>query len=151
MKKSLLLIAIATAFSLSACGKPDAAHVTKLDKEKEVSFETLEKARETARENAVWNAKLYIAENPRFTDHKVVSHGDSSQTPDCPQGDGWATVSIMKVEGKDIEKYIAKCSTVSGNIGCYLEKDFAKKPYASEEGHCQPVNKVPFPLPKIAK
>jgi hypothetical protein len=94
---------------------------------------------------------MYVAENPRFDNHAVVSHGDSSQTPDCPQGDGWATVSIMKVENKVIEKFVAKCSTVSGTVGCYLEQDFKKKPYANEEGSCQPVGKVPFPLPKIAK
>lgn len=136
--KKLLLIALA-AFALAACGK------------KEVAFDTLEDARAQARANGLWNAKMYVAENPRFDNHSVVSHGDSSQTPDCPQGDGWATVSIMKVEGKVIEKFVAKCSTVSGTVGCYLEADFKKKPYANEEGSCQPTSKVPFPLPKIAK
>jgi hypothetical protein len=132
------LIAIA---SLAACGKKD-----------EVKFDTLEDARSQARANALFNAQAYRAENPRFDEgFKIVSHGDSSQTPDCPQGDGWATVSLMKVENKQVEKYTIKCSTVSPSIGCYIEADFQKKPYASEEGTCQSTNKVPFPLPKIAK
>ena len=29
--------------------------------------------------------------------------------------------------------------------------DFIGKPFAKDEGNCQPVSKVPFPLPKIAK
>lgn len=150
MKKSLLLIALSVAFALSGCAKEEPPKPTnKLAQE--VKFETLEDARNTARENALFNAKLYVAENPRFDDHKVVSHGDSSQSPDCPQGDGWATVSIMKVEGKVVDKWTAKCSTVSGTLGCYLDKDFSKKPFASEEGQCAPNSKVPFPLPKIAK
>lgn len=148
MKKSILLLAIATVLTMSGCAKSP-AESNKL--EKDVAFDTLELARATARENALFNAKLYVAENPRFDDHKVVSHGDSSQSPDCPQGDGWATVSIMKVEGKEIDKWVAKCSTVSGTLGCYLDKDFSKKPFSGDEGQCQPNSKVPFPLPKIAK
>lgn len=118
---------------------------------KEVSFETLEDARSQARANALKNAQAYRAENPRFDTFDIVSHGDSSQTNACPQGDGWATVSIMKVVNKQTEKYTVKCSTVSAAIGCYQDFDFQKKPFAQEEGHCQPLNKVPFPLPKIAK
>ena len=33
----------------------------------------------------------------------------------------------------------------------FSEEDFAKKQYAQDKGHCQPLEKVPFPLPKIAK
>lgn len=138
---SLLAFALCltVSFFTASCGK------------KEVSFETLEDARAQARDNATFNAKAYLAENPRFTDHKVVSHGDSTQSPSCPQGDGWATVSLMKVDGKVIEKYTIKCSTVSVALGCYMDVDFAKKPFSSEENQCQPTNKVPFPLPKVAK
>ena len=50
-----------------------------------------------------------------------------------------------------IDKFKIKCSTVSGALGCFSEEDFAKKQYAQDEGHCQPLEKVPFPLPKIAK
>ena len=134
-----ILIAALAALFLAACGK------------QEVSFSTLEDARAQARANGEYNAQLYRAENPRFTDHKIVSHGDSTQSPDCPQGDGWATNSIMLVNGKEVEKFTVKCSTVSAALGCYLESDFIKKPFAAEEGKCQPTNKVPFPLPKLGK
>ena len=40
----------------------------------------LRTARAQARANGEYNAQLYRAENPRFTDHKIVSHGDSTQT-----------------------------------------------------------------------
>jgi hypothetical protein len=137
--KSAFLLASIIAISLSACSKQD------------VSFSTLEDARATAKANGEYNAQLYRAENPRFNTHKIVSHGDSTQTPDCPQGDGWATNSIMAVNGKEVEKFTVKCSTVSVSLGCYLESDFIKKPFATDDGKCQPVAKVPFPLPKLAK
>lgn len=136
-----IAIALCAALALSACGS----------KEEPVSFATLEDARAQARTNGEYNAQLYRAENPRFTDHKIVSHGDSTQSPDCPQGDGWASNTIMSVNGKQIEKFKVRCSTVSASLGCYLEDDFAKKPFAAEEGRCQPINKVPFPLPKLVK
>ena len=45
----------------------------------------------------------------------------------------------------------AKCSTVSGNTGCLEDADFKTKNFASEDGVCAPLNRVPYPLPKIAK
>jgi hypothetical protein len=154
-KKFSLALAIAAGVAMSACS-PQPAPVTEMRKienpAEKVSFNTLEDARTQARDNALWNAKAYLAENPRFDEgFKVVSHGDSTQDVDCPQGDGWATVSIMKVNGKVVEKYVAKCSTVSGSLGCYLENDFTKKPFSKEENQCQPRGKVPFPIPKIVK
>ena len=62
-----------------------------------------------------------------------------------------ATALAEIVARKTIEKFKVKCSTVSASLGCYLEDDFAKKPFAAEEGRCQPINKVPFPLPKLVK
>lgn len=142
MKTMLFLVAaMAGIVALTACGK----------KEEPVAFATLEDARAQARANGEYNAQLYRAENPRFTDHKIVSHGDSTQSPECPQGDGWTSNTIMSVNGKEVEKFKVKCSTVSASLGCYLDADFAKKPFAAEEGHCQNTNKVPFPLPKLAK
>lgn len=135
----LLATVLVSALLLAACGK------------KEVSFDTLETARNQAKENALFNAQNYRAENPRFTDHKIVAHGDSTQTPECPQGDGWASLTIMSVNGKDVEKYKIKCSTVSANIGCFMETDFLKKPYAAQENRCQPTSSVPFPIPKLVK
>lgn len=141
MQKHAITLAVALGLLIAGCST----------KEPDVSFATLEDARAQGRANAEYNAQLYRAENPRFTDHKIVSHGDSTQAPGCPQGDGWATVSIMQVEGKAVEKFTVKCSTVSQAVGCYLDKDFVKKPYAADEGKCQPVGKVPFPLPKLGK
>jgi hypothetical protein len=135
------ILGLITLATLGACSKSP----------EPVSFATLEDARNQARANGEYNAQLYRAENPRFTDHKIVSHGDSTQSPDCPQGDGWATNSILSVKGKEVEKFTVKCSTVSQALGCYLESDFVKKPFAAEEGKCQPLNKVPFPLPKLGK
>ena len=146
MKRLIISSLIASAFVLVALitggcnSKPEP-----------VSFNTLEDARAQARANGEYNAQLYRAQSPRFTDHKIVAHGDSTQSPDCPQGDGWATNSIMKVDGKNIEKFTLKCSTVSEALGCYLDTDFVKKPFAGDEGKCQPLNKVPFPLPKLGK
>ena len=138
MNKLLAISAIL--LSLSGCGKNT-----------EVSFDTLETARAQAKENALFNAQSYRAENPRFTDHKIVAHGDSTQTTECPQGDGWASLTIMSVNGKEVEKYKIKCSTVSANIGCFMEADFIKKSYARQENSCQPTSSVPFPIPKIVK
>lgn len=142
---SKFLFAAALTAMLVACGKQNEAPDP-------VSFATLEDARAQARSNGEYNAQLYRAENPRFDGRfKIVSHGDSTQSNACPQGDGWASNTIMAVDAKVIEKYKIKCSTVSATLGCYLDEDFAKKSFAAEEGKCQPTSKVPFPLPKLTK
>lgn len=143
MKKTTTLLMLALMVGLTACSKD------------EVSFTTLEDSRSQARENAKVNAIAYAAENPRMQGFDVVGHGDSSQTPTCPQGDGWASLSIMKQmpdqldqRGRPIiEKYKVKCSTVSANLGCYLEDDFKTKPFATKEGKCD--TELPHPLPKV--
>ena len=130
-------ILVAIAIALTACGgKPD------------VSFASLEEAKGTARDNAMWNAQMYRQNNVLLKDHDIVGRGDSSQTNDCPQGDGWATMEFVSQQ-KKVTK--VKCSTVSANTGCLEDADFKSKPWASDDGHCQPTNKVPYPLPKIAK
>lgn len=138
--KTIIIAAIAAA-ALAGCGK---------DK---VAFDTLEDARATGRDNALFNAAAYRAENPRLEGMRIVSHGDSTQTPECPQGDGWASVSFLNVvgegKGKEVEKYTAKCSTVSASLGCYLDKDFMNKPFAKQENRCDA--NLPHPLKKIAK
>lgn len=143
----VLALAIGALGCSFGCGK-----ATDDNKQKDpISFQVLEDARAQAKANGEFNAQLYRADNPRFSDHKIVAHGDSTQSNDCPQGDGWATNTIMSVNGKVVEKFIVKCSTVSISLGCYLESDFVKKPFATEEGKCQPLNRVPFPLPKLSK
>lgn len=114
---------------------------------KEVAFDTLEQARGQARENAMWNAQKYRADSGGvLSDTEIIGRGDSSQMPDCPQGDGWATMDLYR---NKIRVSQLKCSTVSTNIGCLDSGDFKTKSYATEDGKCQPTSKVPFPLPKV--
>lgn len=134
MKKIILLVVMAL---MAACSQKD------------VSFDTLEQARNQARDNATYNAQAYRQNDPRVRDWSIISNGDSTQMPDCPQGDGWASVKI--VAPNNSQTITLKCSTVSGAVGCLIEADFKGKPYAGDEGHCQPVSKVPFPIRKIAQ
>jgi hypothetical protein len=92
--RAAVFAALSVAF-IAGCGKDS------------VSFNTLEDARSQARQNAEFNAAAYRSENPRLQGLKIVSHGDSTQTSTCPQGDGWASVSIMNVdkEKASVEKY----------------------------------------------
>lgn len=132
--KSLAVIAV---LMLVGCGSKD------------VSFATLEEAKQTARENSLWNAQTYRQSNVLYRGWDIISRGDSSQMPNCPQGDGWATLEFVNPEKTQIIK--VKCSTVSSATGCLEDSDFKSKPFAPEDGRCQDTTKVPFPLPKIAK
>lgn len=115
----------------------------------EVAFDTLETARTQAKDNALWVAQQYRKDSPIYKGYKVIVRGDSTQMPDCPQGDGWATVDFYNEDTG--ARVTHKCSTVSAAIGCMEQKDFETKSYASEDGHCQNTNKVPFPFRKIAQ
>lgn len=141
MKKShfKFTLALAAVMALAACSKDT------------VSPDRLEEARSTAKANAEHNAALYKAANPRFTaDFSIVGRSDTTQTAECPQGDGWASMSIMKVEGKQIDKTSLRCSTYSSSVGCYREEDFVKdKQLVSEDGTCR--KEVPNPLPVLKK
>ena len=130
-----IIIAALIAVGLTACGK------------QEVSFNTLEEAKNQVRENALFNAQKFRAENPPVKDWSVVSNGDSSQTADCPQGDGWATLTLYSADASQQRKI--KCSTVSGATGCLFDNEFKGKPFASEDGKCNA--HVPHPIPKLAK
>jgi hypothetical protein len=136
MKKLFTILAIAA--SLSACG-PD-----------KVSFDTLETARTQGKANAEFNAQVFRSTNPAFSNAAIVAQTDSSMTPECPQGDGWASVKMIAKENPSLQVAL-KCSTVSGSIGCMTDQDFSKKSYAGDDGRCQDTSKVPFPIPKIAK
>jgi hypothetical protein len=136
--KKLYLVVILSLF-LVGCGKREA-----------VSFDTVEQARGQARENAAYNAQTYRANSPQFQAYNVQNNGDSSQTNECPQGDGWASLKLVDPKNVNVIVKI-KCSTVSAGIGCMTEEEFKTKPtYSQEDGRCQPTNKVPFPLPKVA-
>ena len=134
MKKLILVLTALLSFALMACNK-------------EVSPDRLEEARQTAKVNAEMNAQLYRAANPRFTgDYSIVARSDDGQNPSCPQGDGWAQVSVMKVEGKVVDKTSLMCSTYSTSVGCYREEDFNKLPnLANQNSGCN--SDVLFPLP----
>ena len=138
MKKYSLIVAVFAVFAVSACGN-------------KVSQDRLEEARNTAKANGEWNAAQYKAANPRFTsDFSIVSRSDSEQTAGCPQGDGWADLSIMKVEGKVVDKTLLVCSTYSASIGCYRKEDFDKNAtLVRGAGSCS--HDVPFPLPVLRK
>lgn len=135
MKKLILLSA--TIALLSACSK-------------DVSFDTLETARKQAKENAEFNSKAWRAQTKAYGDLSIISRGDSSQTPACPQGDGWASMDLVNPNAPTA-KISLKCSTVSDSVGCREANDFKTSPYANEDGSCQATTKVPHPLPKIAK
>lgn len=113
----------------------------------EVSYDTLEEQKTIARENAMFNAKQFRKEDPRLQAVQIVQNGDSSQLPDCPQGDGWATLKFIFPDGQELK---IKCSTYSGGTGCLTDTEFKTKSYAGDDGQCQNTTKVPFPLPKIA-
>ena len=112
------------------------------------SFSALEDSRSMAKANAEWNATSWRATGG-YEAFDIISRGDSSQIPECPQGDGWASVDLIAKDKKQVIKL--KCSTGSPNIGCLTENDFKTKAYAQEDGKCQPTAKVPYPLPKIGK
>lgn len=139
MRKTTITLLFTSIAVLAACGKD------------QVSADRLEEARQTAKANAEYNAQLYKAANPRFTaDFSIVGRSDTTQTADCPQGDGWASLSIMKVEGKAVDKTSLRCSTYSASVGCYREEDFVKdKQLVSEDSTCR--KEVPFPLPVLKK
>lgn len=117
--------------------------------QQDVGFDTLETARLQARENAKWNAQNFRQVDPRFTGMDIVVRGDSTQSPTCPQGDGWASVDYLSADKARTVK--AKCSTVSVAVGCMTDEDFKAKEYAKDDGHCQDTNKVPFPFRKIVE
>jgi hypothetical protein len=114
-----------------------------------VSFNTVEEARGTARENSLFNAQAFRQQSPDFVGWDIQSRGDSSQTNECPQGDGWATLTLISPDKS--RRIDVKCSTVSPNIQCLPASEFKTKPFATEDGICADVARVPFPLPKIAK
>jgi hypothetical protein len=158
MKKSIVaLLALALLF-VSACSKEEAPRPPTAEElraqalansEKNAKLQDLlEQQRSTALNNAVSNAANYFASNPRFdASWKTVGHTDDQISPSCPQGSGWAWVSIMKVEGKDVQKKRIWCSTASASVGCYIEDDFLKGPFAKQSTACDA--NLPHPLKPI--
>lgn len=112
------------------------------------SLATLEQQRDIVRENTMLNAQLFRSADARLSNYKIIPNGDSTQSPRCPQGDGWATLTLVDMAIND-EKTI-KCSTYSRSISCVYSQEFTKKSYAADDGKCQSIEKVPYPIPKIA-
>lgn len=120
----------------------------KCSPEPAVSFDTADEARGTVRENLTFNANNYRSQNARYVEYSIYLRGDSTQSQDCPQGDGWASIDLQPKEpnGPPVK---LKCSTVSANLGCMVDSDFKSKSYANEDGVCNP--KIPFPIKKLVK
>lgn len=150
---------ILSVITLAACGKEEARPPTAdelraqalADSAKNAKLQDLlEQQRSTALGNVSSNAAGYFAANPRFdSSWKVIPHTDDFISPACPQGSGWAWASIMKVEGKEIQKNRIYCSTSSASVGCYIEADFQKSPYAAQAAKCDP--NLPHPLKPISR
>lgn len=111
-----------------------------------VSDEKLEELKSTAKANALFNANVYRAQNPVFKDYSIVAGFDSTQTKDCPNGDGWITEKFMTQTGIVVP---VKCSTVSESNGCMTDAELkGKENLASQDGQC---NSDITTITKIAK
>lgn len=135
MKNTAIVSTASVAFALllSACSE-------------KVSFDTLETQRSIANENSKFNATKWRAENG-YENTGILSRGDSSQQANCPQGDGWATVDLVDSKTKAVVVKL-KCSTISGNVGCYTEQDFkGRAVLAKQEGSCN--SSIPENIKKI--
>lgn len=126
-------VGLLVSVGLVACGKDKFSH------------ETTESSRAVASENSVFNAQKWRAD--LYPTWAIIPRGDSTQTRECPQGDGWASLDLVSPE-KD--KTIGlKCSTYSAGIGCMTSSDFkSRSALSSQENKCNA--EVPFPLPKVA-
>jgi len=127
-----------------------------------VSWHTQETQRTIAIENSQYNARNFRLANPQYASYNIIGMGDSTIGPNCANGDGWATVRLVKMEEEkpttntypfhtiDHQRIVElKCSTASINIGCILKTDFMKRKYAGQEGHCN--TNLPVPMPKLVK
>lgn len=158
MKLNIIIAALIVSM-LAACGKEEPRPQTAdelraqalADSAKNAKLQDLlEQQRSTALGNVAANAAGYFAANPRFdSSWKIIPHTDDYIAPACPQGSGWAWVSVMKVEGKNVEKNRIYCSTSSSSVGCYIEADFTKSPYAAQATKCDP--NLPHPLKPISR
>lgn len=145
MNKLFVFTAFVASMVLSACGKPTNEDNNELAQQKLF----LDGERQKAKINAEFSGALYKAANPRFTsDFSLIGRSDDSQSLACPSGDGWAELSIMRVDGKTVDKTALMCSTYSTSIGCYRKEDFEKNAnLAKQNSGCN--TEVPRPLPVL--
>ncbi|MDD5227328.1 MAG: hypothetical protein PHD53_00860 [Methylococcales bacterium] len=136
MKKIITVLLSLFALTVIGCSGKD-----------ELSFDSVESARVQANENSEFNAKSFRQSHAEYAAYSISMRGDSTQSAKCGQGDGWASIDLVKVdEGKKIP---LKCSTVSAATGCMTDIDFKQRSYAGQDGKCD--DSIPFPLPKIQK
>lgn len=133
MQTRTITVAIAALVFLAGCSRE--------------SHDQTETMRGLANDNSAFNATVWRA-NSQYVDYSVITRGDSTQTRECPMGDGWASIDLMSPDRRTIIKL--KCSTYSKGIGCVTDSDFKARPHlAGQENKCN--KEVPYPLPKIAK
>lgn len=103
--------------------------------EKNASEEVVEEAKLLAKENSLALAQLWrIEHSALYGSYDIFPRGDSTISPKCPQGDGWASIDL--IETKTGRKIKLKCSTYSRGNGCMTSKDFKSKRFASQENRC---------------
>lgn len=139
---------IAAIISLVACGeKVPEKTPEQVQSERNAAILSLDAAKIQARENATANAKAFRRDNAvLFGEWGLTSEGDSTQSLQCPVGDGWATLKMVEPEGKKTVKL--KCATTSLANGCVLDSEFKSKPFNGEDGSCGS-NRLPYPIPKL--
>ena len=117
------------------------------DGKEKLSFDSVESGRKQANDNSMFNAQAYRSNHPEYSAYSLDMRGDSTQSAECGQGDGWASIGLYKIQ--DDQKIVVplKCSTISASIGCRTDADFKSSPYASQDGKCNA--DLPFPVPKI--
>lgn len=130
---------LAAALVLAACG-PDRAPQDIVDTNMTIS-----------RLNAQKNANSYFPQAwPEGTVHpvwnakptRILMQSDSSITPQCRYGDGWASGDLQFDNGKSIK---IKCQTNGvgkGINGCMQEVEFQTKSYKDEDGRCANLDKL---------
>lgn len=119
--KNIALLIIA-ALALAAC-------------KEDVPQEIVDQNMIISQRNAEFNANKF--RNERFPDAvRVMIDSDSTISPSCRFGDGWASGSLEMPDGTSVA---VKCQTNGsgkGFAGCLTKADFASKSFADEDGTC---------------
>ena len=118
-------------------------------KEEKLSFDSLESARKQANDNSEFNANAFRQHHPEYSAYSIDMRGDSTQSAECGQGDGWASIDLVKITGQIKDVVSLKCSTTAASIGCLTDEDFKTRPYAPQNNVCNP--DITLPFPKIQK
>lgn len=132
MNKSTLILALAAALAMTACGGDAPATKAYAD------VNVIDQNQAISRDNATVNARRFTADVYPNVDTRVAVQSDSSIKKDCRFGDGWATGEIYSAKTGQLIDTI-KCQT-NGNgkgiYGCLPVGVFKTKDYAGEDGRC---------------